>query len=159
MLKRRIKTNMDQQLAAKYPEHMKLEAIPQSDRDAIGQFIEWLDSRGYAIARYREEGNNGEPRYIPATEADIAEIREYRGYEGYEGSAIECQALARGVENPNIVNRWHRDYRWHLCQERTSGTSITLGMYAGKAAHHSVAASQRHSPPQEYSHVRLQPIA
>lgn len=32
--------------AERYPLHVKMAAIPESDRQALGQFLEWLDSEG-----------------------------------------------------------------------------------------------------------------
>jgi hypothetical protein len=45
---------------AKYPEHEKLRAVSE-DSQAIGEF---LDYGGYTLCKFREAGNNGEPRYL-----------------------------------------------------------------------------------------------
>lgn len=43
-----------------YPEHDKLQGI-QEESQAIGEFIE---NGGYILCRFREQGNNGQPRFV-----------------------------------------------------------------------------------------------
>lgn len=97
-----------------YPQHAKMDTIPQSDRDAIGSFLEWLSSKGYTICQWRDEGNNGKPAMIPATEEQLDAIANELGH-GF----IWNRALQRGVTNPeyefwpegfypvrNSIERW-----------------------------------------------------
>lgn len=49
--------------AEEYPEHAKLIAL-NGQNQIIGQFIEWLHDQGVTPCRWREAGNNGEPRHL-----------------------------------------------------------------------------------------------
>lgn len=49
------------------PECDKALAV-QDDNRIIGEFLEWLQSQHLHLCRWRLEGNNGEPRYLPGTE-------------------------------------------------------------------------------------------
>lgn len=70
--------SMTEEEAAKYPQHAKLDKIPEDDRNAIGEFLEWLGSQGYTICRWQKAGNNGEPyRIYKDQEAAAAVLAEY----------------------------------------------------------------------------------
>lgn len=85
-----------------YPQHEKLDAIPLAERDAIGGFVEWLHSQGFTICHWRDAGNNGEPRMVPATEAAIAEVLA----EGGSWARIRARRLQeKGMENP-LFETW-----------------------------------------------------
>ena len=53
-----------------YPEHDKLSKI-SDESQLVGEFIDWLQDKGYTICKFQEAGTNGEPYRIPATEEDI----------------------------------------------------------------------------------------
>lgn len=93
---------------SKFPEHAKLEAILDSDRDAIGGFLEWLESQGMMICHWVEGGTNGKPRRIPGTPEQIAEIEAREGKYSWEAST----ARKSGIENPDFdvwVSGWQAD--------------------------------------------------
>lgn len=78
-----------------YPEHEKLQAISPKSQ-VIGEFLEWLSRQGYTICRWQDEGNNGEPPRISATDEDLERIRAEDG--SWAWAAM--QAAKRGVPNP-----------------------------------------------------------
>jgi len=52
------------QLKPKYPEHEKMAAV-QSASGAIGEFLEWLQSRNITLCEYQAQWTNGQPYKIP----------------------------------------------------------------------------------------------
>jgi hypothetical protein len=60
---------------ATYPEHEKLTQIRDKSQ-LVGEFLDWLSQQGYYICRWQDEGDNGQPKRIPATADDIARIHE-----------------------------------------------------------------------------------
>ena len=42
-----------------WPQHKKLAAIPDDERQAVGDFIEWFKSRGYELAEWTEAEQAG----------------------------------------------------------------------------------------------------
>lgn len=40
----------------KYPEHIKMEKIPQQNRDLLGDFLSYLQERGIELAVWRPNG-------------------------------------------------------------------------------------------------------
>jgi hypothetical protein len=80
----------------KYPEHEKLEATSTDDREAIGSFLEWLESKGYQICKWRNEGNNGRPRRLHVKQAELEKIREDSGFFAY------IDAKEHGLHNPEF---------------------------------------------------------
>lgn len=79
---------------ADYPQHQRLEQIPEEHRDAIAFFIEWLDSNGYMICRWLDAGNNGQPRRIPVMPEQLKQIRVEQGV------LASVEAEMTGIENP-----------------------------------------------------------
>lgn len=71
----------DNDFATCYPEHAKLEAISESERNAIGAFIEWLAGQGHMICHWQEAGDNGEERYLRVTPEEGKQFAESHPWE------------------------------------------------------------------------------
>lgn len=68
--------------STRYPQYARLQLIPESERNAIGAFLEWLASQGYTICQWREAGDNGQPARIAATAAQLDEEDRIHGLTG-----------------------------------------------------------------------------
>lgn len=75
--------------AEAYRESAKIDAIGE-ERHLIGGFLEWLQENGRTVSRWREAGDNGEPRWIDTWYADEVvddeeKVRRERGDGGRSG--------------------------------------------------------------------------
>ena len=90
--------------AEQYPEHEKLQLVKDRSQ-AVGEFIEWL-LRNYSICQWQDEGNNGLPYYVTATEDDLLRIGEESGS---RHSWEVMQARTNGIRNPEYES-WPEGY-------------------------------------------------
>lgn len=68
------------------PELDKMLAVRERAQP-IGDFLEWLQAQGYSICKWRDEGDNGEPRRRTATPEELEEIKQNEGWSYYRNAA------------------------------------------------------------------------
>jgi hypothetical protein len=104
--------------AARYPEHTKMDEIPTSDRDAIGGFIEWLDSHGFHICKWQEAGDNNTPRHLRMTLEEAEQFgREHPYHTQYQKWDNDGHQYFR-VENPEFESWESRFVSVHMDPEK-----------------------------------------
>lgn len=87
------------------PESLTLGQISPVDLRILRSYLDWLESQGYRICRWREAGNNGAPKRVPATQEQLRDLRlEYGRY-----SFNEYEAEQFGVTNP-AYEEWDEGY-------------------------------------------------
>lgn len=89
-------------MTSEYPEHEKLAKISDKSQ-AIGEFLSWLSQQGFYICQWQDKGDNGQPRFVPATEEEIEQICVERG----RGAASQARRI--GIPNPNYES-WPSGY-------------------------------------------------
>lgn len=76
----------------KYPEHVKMQAVID-DAQIIGEFMDWLESEGYYIARYEEVEGYSNPQLVVSMKRPDEFLSSYFGIDQQKVESEKRQIL------------------------------------------------------------------